>query len=63
MDNSFRPQYNQIIPPNTGLMQAVASVNTSTSGGRIAFSHAFHKFKYSHGADYRITKKMEPATC
>lgn len=57
MDNSFRPQYNQIVPPNTGLMQAVASVNTSTSGGRIAFGHAFHKFKYSHGADYRITKK------
>ena len=57
MDNSFRPQYSMIVPPNTGIMQAVASVNTSTTGGRVAFSHAVQKIKFSHGADYRITKK------
>jgi len=35
MDNRFRPQYSQIIPPNNGLMQAVAEVNTNTTGIRV----------------------------
>lgn len=57
MDNSFRPQYSQVVPPNTGIMQAVASVNTSTTGGRVAFSHAVSLIRFSHGADFRITQK------
>lgn len=35
MDNSFRPQYTQIVPPYTGLMQGIARVNTSATGLRL----------------------------
>lgn len=51
MDNSKRPQYSKVVPPYQGIMQASALVETASSGGRIAFTHAHGKFSLNHGID------------
>lgn len=51
MDNSKRPQYSEVVPPYQGIMQASALVETASSGGRIAITHAHGKFSLNHGID------------
>jgi iron complex outermembrane receptor protein len=57
MDNRFRPQFNQITPPYTGLMQAVAKVNTSTSGLRLILEQKHGQYLLQGGFDSEITAK------
>lgn len=57
MDNSFRPQYSTITPPYTGLMQAVAEVNTSATGGRAELSQSTGDVSRFLGLDMRSVHK------
>lgn len=57
MDNRFRPQFSQITPPYTGLMQAVAKVNTSTSGLRLVLDQKQGSYMLQGGFDTEITLK------
>jgi iron complex outermembrane receptor protein len=51
MDNRFRPQYSQIVPPYTGLMQASAKVNTSVTGIRFDAGNSLGSVQLSYGID------------
>jgi iron complex outermembrane receptor protein len=51
MDNRFRPQYNRIVPPYTGLMQASAKVNTSVTGIRLDVRKTLGFSQLSYGID------------
>ncbi len=57
MDNSFRPQYSQIVPPNKGIMQAVAKVNTSISGARLFLQRTKGRFLINGGFDTELSQK------
>lgn len=57
MDNRFRPQYSQIIPPYTGLMRAVAKVNTSTTGVRLLLMHKTGNILLKGGIDSEVARK------
>lgn len=57
MDNRFRPQYSQITPPYTGLMQAVAKVNTSTSDVRTILDRKNGSYLFQSGFDTEYTTK------
>lgn len=57
MDNRFRPQYSQITPPYTGLMQAVARVNTSSSGARLTLDRKQGQYLVQGGLDTEYTQK------
>lgn len=57
MDNRFRPQYSQVILPYTGLMQAVAKVNTSTTGVRASLSRKAGNIHVRAGLDSEIAMK------
>lgn len=57
MDNRFRPQFSQITPPYTALMQAVAKVNTSTSGLRLILNQKYENYMLQGGFDTEITAK------
>ena len=57
MDNSFRPQYTQVVPPYNGIMQATAIANASSSGGRFSLSYPFKSLNILHGIDTRVTTK------
>ncbi len=57
MDNSFRPQYTQIVPPYNGIMQATAIANALSSGGRLSVSYPSGNLNMLHGVDTRITTK------
>lgn len=57
MDNSFRPQYSQVVPPYNGIMQATAIANASSTGGRFSISYPFKSLNMLHGIDTRITTK------
>jgi len=51
MDNRFRPQYSQVVPPYTGLMQASAKVNTRVTGIRFDARKTLGTLKLSYGID------------
>lgn len=57
MDNRFRPQYSQITPPYAGLMQAVAKVNTSSSGAQLTIDRRQGKYLLQGGLDTEYTRK------
>lgn len=57
MDNSFRPQYTQVVPPYTGLMQGIARVNTNATGLRLFTSIKRGNQKISAGFDTDYTEK------
>lgn len=57
MDNSRRPQYSIIVPPNLGLMQAVARVDARSSGFRITKQKKFNKYTLEGGYDIQHTYK------
>lgn len=51
MDNSFRPQFSQVVAPYTGLMQAFAKVKTSTTGARVSLRHKTGNMTVNGGID------------
>ncbi len=57
MDNRFRSQFSQITPPYAGLMQAVAKVNTSTSGLRVILDQKQGIYLLQGGFDTEYTTK------
>jgi len=57
MDNRYRPQYSTVVPPYTGLMQAVAKVNTSTNGIRIIKYKRLGKYLINGGIDSELAQK------
>ncbi|MBK6963917.1 MAG: TonB-dependent receptor [Bacteroidales bacterium] len=57
MDNRFRPQYSQVVPPYTGKMQAVAKVNTSISGARVIINRKTGNFLINGGFDSELARK------
>ncbi|NTW25967.1 MAG: TonB-dependent receptor [Lentimicrobium sp.] len=57
MDNRFRPQYSTVVPPYTGLMQAVAKVNTSTNGVRVIKYQKVGRYLVNGGLDSELAQK------
>ncbi|MBK7172751.1 MAG: TonB-dependent receptor [Bacteroidales bacterium] len=57
MDNQFRPAYSSIVPPYSGLMQAVATVNASNTGGRMELNYVQGKHEINSGFDLELAKK------
>jgi len=57
MDNSFRPQYNTVVPPYTGLMQAMAIANTAVTGIRFQLQHKAGRLLIKGGADSELSGK------
>lgn len=57
MGNQFRPQYSQVVLPLTGIMQAEASANTSSTGGRVSIHYLKGNTEIKHGIDFRSTGK------
>ncbi len=57
MDNSFRAQYNSIVPPLQGMMQSKADVNTLSSGIRAAFNNEFNGITFESGLDFNYIFK------
>ncbi|MBK7214936.1 MAG: TonB-dependent receptor [Bacteroidales bacterium] len=57
MDNSQRAAYSSVVPPYTGLMQAVSKVDASNSGGRIELNLIKGKHELLAGADLEIARK------
>ncbi|MHC1775920.1 MAG: TonB-dependent receptor [Lentimicrobium sp.] len=57
MDNRFRPQYSQVVPPYTGKMQAVAKVNTSITGARVIINRKAGKLLINGGFDSEMARK------
>ncbi len=57
MDNSFRPQYSQVVPPYTGLMQGIARVNTQATGLRLITTLKRGNKLISAGIDAGYTEK------
>lgn len=51
MDNSFRPQSSQVVPPLTGIMQAEAGVHTYSTGMRAAFMNKYMGAEIESGVD------------
>ena len=51
MDNHNRPQYSAVVAPYTGLMQAVAKVNTQTTGTRLHWTHRAGELRLNAGVD------------
>lgn len=51
MDNSRRPQYSTVVPPYQGLMQAIAKVDTRSTGARIVWQHQRDKALIEGGLD------------
>lgn len=57
MDNQFRPAYNNIVPPYSGLMQAIATVDASNTGGRMELNFVTGKHEINSGIDVELAKK------
>lgn len=57
MGNKFRPQFNDVVPPYTGKMQAVAIVNAATAGLRINFVRKKTYTDISYGIDVNYAEK------
>jgi len=57
MDNQFRPAYSSIVPPYSGLMQAVATVNASNTGGRMELNYVKGKHEINSGIDVELVIK------
>lgn len=51
MDNSRRPQHDSIVPPYQGLMQAIAKVDTRSTGARIVSQYQTDKALIEGGLD------------
>lgn len=51
MDNSFRKQYSEIVPPLTGLMQAFSDVNALTTGLNTNYKFIFHEIYFQLNTD------------
>ncbi len=57
MDNRHRPQYDSVIPPYQGKMQAVAKVNTRSSGIRIFRQRKIRGLLFDGGFDAGYIQK------
>jgi iron complex outermembrane receptor protein len=57
MDNRFRPQYSQIVPPYAGQMQAAAEVNTSITGARAIIQRQTGRYLINGGIDSELSRK------
>jgi iron complex outermembrane receptor protein len=57
MDNRFRPQYSQVVPPYAGLMQAVAEVNASITGARVILQRQTGRYLINGGFDSELSQK------
>lgn len=51
MDNSFRKQYSEIVPPLTGLMQAFSDVNALTTGLNTNYNFKYHEIFFQLNTD------------
>lgn len=57
MDNSHRAAYSAIVPPYSGIMQAVSKVNASNTGGRMEMDLAKGKHELLAGIDLELARK------
>ena len=57
MDNRFRPNYTTVVPPYTGIMQAVAKVDAMSSGARVETGFRIHDAILISGIDFQRTWK------
>jgi iron complex outermembrane receptor protein len=51
MDNSFRPQFSEVVPPLTGIMQAYSDVNALTTGFYANYLFNFKSFNFKLNTD------------
>ncbi len=57
MDNRHRPQYSTIVPPNQGIMQAVAIANTQAGGLHLAIQRQLKSLLLVGGCDLDYKQK------
>ena len=57
MDNSRRPQYSSVVPPYTGLMQAVADVDAVNQGMRLLLGYGLKNTELLSGVDWENINK------
>jgi iron complex outermembrane receptor protein len=57
MDNSFRPQFSEIVPPLTGLMQAYSDVVASTTGFSANYQFTFKTLNFQLNTDIDHVQK------
>jgi len=57
MDNSFRPQFKEIVPPLTGIMQAFSNVDAINTGGNITYFFYWNKIKFKSNTELEYIYK------